>query len=130
MVENTILIFHDDFITEEFVSIYSPKYTDITIQKISAAPTAFKMKLSAVYFLQRPSETFEQKLYILSQIRGKYHKTLMQVSSQAMVCLCGIMEHGSLYYSRFLHGLYLNGFLYGGLRAAPSALSNLDTIKD
>ena len=60
-------------ITEKFPDTSSSKYTDFTIQKISKTPTYSKMKLLAVHLSGKASETqtFQEKLQMLSQIRGE-----------------------------------------------------------
>ena len=73
MVENTVLVSHDGIITEKFPDTSSSKYTDFTIERISKNPLYPKMKLLAVHSSGKASETqtFQEKLQMLSQIRGE-----------------------------------------------------------
>ena len=73
MVENTVLVSHDGIITEKFPDTFPPNILTLPSKRSAKHPLYSKMKLLAVHLSGKASETqtFQEKLRMLSQIRGE-----------------------------------------------------------
>ena len=76
MVDDSVLVSHYGIIIEKFPYTFSSKCSDFTIQNISKTPT---LSENEIHLSGKASETqtFQEKLQMLSQIRGEQpHKSI------------------------------------------------------